>query len=176
MNEIKKTAINNLANRLINILNLNVPIKIEKIPEILGGKIHYVDGAIEGKMEAMIKKDGEDSFTILIDKTKSELRQRFSIAHELGHLFLHMGYIINPKLWEEVVDYKDSVYYRFGYSKEELEANEFAGAFLMPESEFIHIAQQNLNQGYYNIAKIAEHFNVSIKAAKVRGNQLRLFS
>jgi Zn-dependent peptidase ImmA (M78 family) len=30
---------------------------------------------------------------------KARARRNFSVAHELGHLFLHMGYIVSPEKW-----------------------------------------------------------------------------
>jgi len=51
------------------------------------------------------------------DAKKSPFRQRFDIAHELGHLVLHEGQITGDR-------------------KTESEANRFASAFLLPRSTF----------------------------------------
>jgi Zn-dependent peptidase ImmA (M78 family) len=84
--------------------------------------------------------------------------------------------LINKEKWEAAGTYRDSVYYRYGYSLEESEANEFAAAFLMPRAEFIEVTQNNLLDGVYQIEKIAEHFDVSLESAVYRGRWLRLFS
>ena len=103
-------------------------------------------------------------------------RRRFSIAHELGHLFLHLGYLIDDDLWESVDSYIDSVRHRMGYNEEEFEAHEFAGSLLMPADEFRFVANQFFADGLYPLEKIAEHFDVSSKAVKVRGCWLGVFS
>ena len=38
---------------------------------------------------------------IIVSPFQDEKRERFTIAHELGHLFLHMGYRTNNELWEK---------------------------------------------------------------------------
>jgi Zn-dependent peptidase ImmA (M78 family) len=174
LNSRKREAINTLANTLIDVLELSFPIPVKDVPEKLGGTLIETP-FIENNLEAMIRKV-DDSFEIVIANHKPEQRKRFSIAHEIGHLFLHMGYLIKPELWESVGDYKDSVYYRFGHSIEEYEANEFAAAFLMPDYEFKKIAKENLENGVYNVEEIAKYFGVSVEAATVRGKWLGLFS
>jgi len=175
MNRNKRDAINNLALDIRKELNLTTPVDIEKVPSRLGGMLLYED---ELEYEASVEKAGGKNFIIKILKNVDfpPERIRFSIAHELGHLFLHMGYLINPSLWNTVKDYKDSVYYRYGHSSEEYEANEFAAAFLMPKDEFLTVAKENLDNGYYNTFKIAERFGVSEDAARNRGRWLGIFS
>lgn len=52
------------------------------------------------------------------DAKRSPFRQRFDIAHELGHLVLHEGHVTGDR-------------------KTETEANRFASAFLLPRSTFL---------------------------------------
>ncbi|OJD86989.1 ImmA/IrrE family metallo-endopeptidase [Bacillus anthracis] len=156
-------------------LNLSTPIDLESLVEKLGGTLSFTN-TIEDDKEAKIEKK-EDSFEIYIDKNKPETRKRFSIAHEIGHLFLHMGYLLNPKKWESTNDYIDSVYYRYGYNIEEYEANEFAAHLLMPNEEFQDVAQKNFDDTLkkYNINEIASYFNVSEEAAITKGKFMGLF-
>lgn len=173
MNVKKKKAINALAESLIDAMDLTFPIAVNEIPSKLGGRL-IIERFNNNELEAMIRKV-EDNFEIQISPDKPSHRQRFSIAHEIGHLFLHMGFLINPKLWEEVGDYRDSVFYRLGHNVEEKEANEFAGALLMPEEKFKKITRENLQNSYYNVQKIAEYFDVSEEAVRVRGSMLGLW-
>lgn len=170
----KKKAIDTLANSIIEALELTFPIPIEEVPDMLGGSLIFETFSDEN-LEAMIRKV-DNTFEIQISPNKPQLRQRFSIAHEIGHLFLHMGYLINNTLWEEVGDYRDSVYYRFGHNSEEYEANEFAAAILMPEQEFKRISRENLSAGQFDIRNIASYFGVSEEAVSTRGKWLGLFS
>ena len=170
----RRKAINEMADIIREALKLNTPVPVENIPRMLGGKLSFLSELDQG-MEAMITKRGEE-FEISIKEDVYPLRQRFSIAHELGHLVLHMGYLSNNELWRESESYKDIVYYRNGFSIEEVEANEFAGALLMPEEEFVEVAEDNLYEGVYALEPIARHFQVSVDAVKVRGRWLGLFN
>lgn len=175
INRSKRESIEKLAEIVRDALEVDIPIEIEKVPKKLGGKLRYVERVEDHNVEAMIKKV-DDTFEIQIRQDVYHLRNRFSIAHELGHLFMHMGYIIDEELWKDTDDYKDSVYYRYGHTVEEHEANEFAAAFLMPKDIFIEIAEKHYEGGTYNLQPIADFFKVSIEAARVRGRRLGLFS
>lgn len=172
----KRKAINHIADTLTDVLNLIPPIDIELIPSILGGRLEYIEFN-DPRLEARIRRDGE-KFVIELEKSSlNSERNRFSIAHELGHLFLHMGFIFDEEKWNNKEDYSDSVYYRFGHSEEEYEANEFAAALLMPKEHFQKVCLKNLENGTeYNITKIAEAFKVSEEAALTRGRWLGLFA
>lgn len=172
---IDKELIEKVAGIVSKNLNLNVPVEVEKIPILLGGKLTYVDNIKDAEAEAMISKRG-DSFEIQIEKDGYEPRDRFSIAHELGHLFLHMGFLIDENIWKESSAYQDSVYYRAGHSIEEYEANEFAGALLMPKEVFLQVAKDNFQNGNYYLQPIADYFRVSIDAVRIRGRRLGVFS
>ncbi len=39
-------------------------------------------------------------FEIIVFEYQPPNRKSFTIAHELGHLFLHMGYIIDEERWK----------------------------------------------------------------------------
>jgi Zn-dependent peptidase ImmA (M78 family) len=173
----KRKEINKLANNIRSILELEPPVDVEKAVKLLKGKI--IEQELEYGMEAKIVKNinGNDpAFFIYINPETNERRKRFSIAHELGHLFLHMGYLIDEDKWNQIDDYTDSVYYRFGHHEEEYEAHEFAASFLMPEKYFRKIAKENYSEGYYHIKPIADYFNVSKDAAANRGRWLGMFS
>ncbi|MED4990110.1 ImmA/IrrE family metallo-endopeptidase [Geobacillus sp. NFOSA3] len=176
----KRKEINKLANNIRSILELEPPVDIERAVKLLNGEI--VEEKLEHGMEAKIIKNTDSdypAFKIYINPEiigNNERRKRFSIAHELGHLFLHMGYLINEEKWNQIENYTDSVYYRFGHNEEEYEAHEFAASFLMPEKHFREIAKKNYSNGYYNIGPIADHFDVSKDAATNRGRWLGMFS
>jgi Zn-dependent peptidase ImmA (M78 family) len=172
MNRIKRRQINTLAEKIRKACELSLPVDVDEAIARLGGVLERVD---DFEYEAKIEKYDE-GFKITIVDTANEQRERFSVAHEVGHLFLHMGYLIDNEKWASVGTYRDSVYYRYGHSLEENEANEFAAAFLMPKEEFISVAQEYLNDGTYQISAIAKHFNVSNDAAANRGRWLGIFS
>lgn len=93
-------------------------------------------------------------------ETKSQSRINFDIAHELGHIILHKGL-------------KKEQYSAY-FNKIEKDANRFASAFLMPES--------NAYDKLYNLIAfkprffipVANYFNVSIQAAVHRAKDLNI--
>lgn len=62
-----------------------------------------------------------DAAVALINRSKPPLRQRFTLAHEYGHLLLHRE---RQAIWDRSVLSADTL--------EEKQANAFAAAFLMP--------------------------------------------
>jgi Zn-dependent peptidase ImmA (M78 family) len=144
---------------------MSLPVKVDKVADYLGVKIYPVklpDDGISGVLD--VRSDP----IILINKDHAPHRQRFSIAHELGHFQLHhVSGIIH-------VDKKS--YYRDAKSSEgldeiEIAANKFAAALLMPE-EFVrrelekHEDFIDLNEDI--IAELAQKFEVSATAMGFR--------
>lgn len=81
-------------------------------------------------------------------------RDRFTAAHELGHLFLHRG--TNGAVFQRVSDSRASV---LVYKRSEPQANLFAAVILMPQ-KFIQLGDDP--------ADLMETFGVSYEAATNR--------
>lgn len=119
--------------------------------------------------------DGETKPMIVLNKNQSKERQLFTLAHELGHLVLHYGYL--PGLTEKI-NTKKNVLSVSGYHRDiekieettdplELQANEFAGAFLMPKESVLEKIS-NLNSFADKVEEISKNFGVTEKAASKR--------
>lgn len=161
--------INELAENIRNYYGISGVIEdIDGIVERMGGRV-IEDVNIDGFSDGKIKKSGRDSFEISVSPFQSKERRNFTIAHELGHLFLHMGYIINPEIWNQQ---NEAAYYRNGNSTQEYQCNEFAAAFLMPQKEYERVMLQYANKDWVDTSKVAEHFKVSVDAAANRGKWL----
>ncbi|EAK0439785.1 ImmA/IrrE family metallo-endopeptidase [Campylobacter lari] len=160
------------------VLNLVYPEKI-KIPVDPFEIAKHFNIKIE-KHEDMEQKEGEvifDGKTIIINYKPSgyKNRDRFTIAHELGHVFLHFleGYkfdfednniksgfnddTINKDSKTQVLkaarsDNKD----RF-----EIEANEFAGQLLVPKKIIKQMISDLKSNELYIQSSLCEHFKVS---------------
>jgi len=92
-------------------------------------------------------------------------RQRFTLAHELGHVCCgHDGHL--PK---------DTVATLGAWAGDprEVEANAFAGELLMPEHRFLELVGPDPTLDELVLA--AEAFNVSPQAAVVRASRMRLY-
>lgn len=170
----KRKSINRFAEGLRNQLGIDNEVGDFDIAEIvtnLGGRIEYFSSPTD--FEKVVKEE-DSNFVIRINRDNADTRKRFSIAHELGHLFLHMKFS-NEERWQAIECGQGYKRTPGLYSVTEEEANEFAAAFLMPKSAFIKIAQDNSDQEYYYPQKIADHFNVSEESARYRGRNLGLW-
>ena len=171
----KRTGIQEIANEIREFLGIDgCDFDIVGAVGRLNGKIEYFSGRDAYRPEEVIKSGGETpAFIMRIDKDNPEARQRFSIAHEIGHLFLHMNY--PHKEWDELpagASYRREPFLR---PVREVEANEFAASFLMPRPLFIDVAEQTSSESHYLVKKIAEKFKVSVTAASYRGMKLGLW-
>lgn len=160
----KKEYIESLVNIIRETFNIQTPITEEKLTEIineLGGSLEYRSDMI---YDAKIERMGSE-FIVSVNGSKPKNRQKFSIAHELGHLFLHMKRL-NEEYWINNI-IEDSAYYRYGRGIEELESDEFAGVLLMPRDEFLDKYYE-----YSNLEDVARYFDVSSSAVYVRCKNL----
>ncbi|MDK0667670.1 ImmA/IrrE family metallo-endopeptidase [Clostridium perfringens] len=174
MNQLLRNGINNLADEVRNIFNISSPVQdIDAVVRMLGGEV-VEELELENYADAKIEKVG-DSFRITVLEGQPVTRRRFSIAHELGHLFLHMGYCIDEELWESN---EDNRYFRSLSGEKEYQAHEFAAALLMPKSEFKNEMARHFNseEFFYDMEAVAEYFNVSEEAAINRGRWLGMLS
>jgi Zn-dependent peptidase ImmA (M78 family) len=108
-------------------------------------------------------------------------RQRFTIAHELGHYVLHVN---KNKAQEMFVDKDFIVKWRYEkvYTptefKHEQEANAFAAAVLMPRSFLLYEMSKSKYDDLYEtqlIEELAKVFNVSVQAMTYRFADLNKF-
>lgn len=108
--------------------------------------------------------------TILLNSSETNpARTRFTIAHELGHIFLHSSASLN-------VDASPVVHFRMstessGSDLKEVEANYFAACLLMPKA-FIFSALDHLDASNMideeQISQLAKKFEVSHTAMCIR--------
>ncbi len=173
MEEVKYKKMQKWINNSKNKHELKFPYDLENFVRSLNGEIQNNEN-LEAGVYGSIEKISDKKFKISINPLVFSAQERtFTIAHEIGHLILHMGYDIDPKKWENIDSYKDSPYYRFGYSQEEDEADEFARNFLMPESEVQNFIQEMSNRsGQVLVSDVAEKFSVPNKQVLIRVKEL----
>jgi Zn-dependent peptidase ImmA (M78 family) len=144
---------------------------IKPLVSRLGGRVEY-KAAIgsDSKIPESIVVRSRKEFTIFVSSMTSQERDRFTIAHELGHLFLHYpmvekkfpGGIMVATRW---VDESNA-----DQQRAEWEANWFAAGFLMPSKEFAATFKSLGGE----ISSVAAKFGVSAPAATVRAKSLSL--
>ena len=107
--------------------------------------------------------NGNSVYIIVLNSTKNNVRTRFDIAHELGHIFLHP--------WSENIEELS----RQEFKERESQANKFAGAFLLPRESFGNdVSHYPTKLEYY--LHLKEKWNVSIQAMIYRAHQLKIIS
>ena len=139
---------------------------LNQLVESMGGVIEYGVDDADAMYTGSIDIRSPDDFTIYLPLDTGLSRDRFTIAHELGHLVLH--YLFPIQVQHATIPRMKAA--RYGGSRAETEANWFAAAFLMPEQLFSE-AFMETNR---NLAAVAAKFGVSAHAAAVRVQSLGL--
>jgi Zn-dependent peptidase ImmA (M78 family) len=151
-----------------------LPVPVEFIASRRGLTIQPFD--LGEEVSGVLVIDDAGKGTIGVNPLESKVRQRFTIAHELGHFELH------NQGGEMFIDKQFKVLFRDqnsskGEIKKEQEANAFAAALLMPEKLLIREILKNsfdLTDGQ-SMKKLATLFNVSTTAMSFRIANLNLF-
>ncbi len=141
------------------------PVDVLKIASLAGASVHFesFDDDVSG---VLIRN--EHGTAIGVNKAHASVRQRFTIAHELGHLLLHDGVPIR-------VDKNFRVNWRKGGAAnapdiEEIEANFFAASLLMPKSMLTNATRLDHFdvEDDVEIVRLARLFKVSTQAMTFR--------
>lgn len=111
------------------------PVDAEAIALRFGLDVVFQD--LPRDTSAVIVRTSNGRQIIGVNQAHSVTRQRFSIAHEIGHALLHLP-PEPPESGDAVVDKPIEVLFRdgiasMGVDKREIEANAFAAELLMPE-------------------------------------------
>lgn len=164
MTDLLRKKIKQIVDVLIESCEIETPVDLQNLVTSLGGEITTLTE--ESSVFGSVKRIDNNRFIISVSPNQNEHRKRFTVAHELGHLFLHMGF---PEEKTENVEM-----YRIGASEQEYQANEFAACLLMPEKEFIEVVMSNTDNSSaeVNINAVAQYFNVSETSAINRGRWL----
>ena len=112
-------------------------------------------GTVDGLSCRVRRVRGDDVPVVVCSTGKSLERQRFTIAHELGHL---------------VLDIPSTV-------KEERACHRFAGAFLAPGDELIReVGRRRFNFGFGELIEIKYMFGISAAALVMRMRDLGIIT
>lgn len=145
------------------------PIQVEDITR--ARRIEILRHRFDGPESGFALRDNDRKY-IGVNTQTSQRRQRFTIAHELGHLLLHKGRHIIVDQAVLRIDLRNDLS-SMGTDIEEIEANTFAAALLMPEPIVAHYATDLIraDSGIARedlIAELARTFDVSAEAMGYR--------
>lgn len=128
---------------------------VRSLVRTLGGRVEYAE------TNESLHVNERGNFTIYLPPFTSGRRDRFTIAHELGHYYLH--YLHQERDGTQA-------YSRGARNVAETQANVFASSLLMPEDAFRE-AFVRFGRDFLTIGAI---FDVSPAAATVRAQVLGL--
>ena len=140
-----------------------IPVPVRSLPAMLGIKMKaaFLPTGISG----MLEKSG-DSFLVSINAADPDTRQRFTMAHELGHYMLHR-HLVGDGLDDDRA-YRSTGVGKYHNTligpKEETEANKFAANLLMPREAITRERSKFAD----DVSKMAQLFGVSEHAMSIR--------
>jgi len=151
------------------------PIPVEEICENLGLQVVYENLGPETSSVLVRQPDGQR--VIGINSRHTSRRQRFSVAHELGHALLHFSN--EPaRDGEAIVSRPLEILFRDGLAGQgtdrvEIDANTFAATLLMPSGllalRFHKRWQQDVSRRVDDVIDdLADEFDVSAQAMRYR--------
>ena len=145
------------------------PVPVEALAEHVGAVIRYEP--FSGALSGMLHRAGDHS-VIGINSLHASVRQRFSIAHEIGHLLLHGSQLhVDEHAFVAFRDPESSK----ASDPHEIEANQFAAALLMPP-DLLRAAILRLGNDpdvTEAIQTLAQSFQVSQEAMTIRLKSLK---
>ena len=127
-------------------------VDIVKVANLLGYSVFQAD--LGGSVAGMVEKNSSEA-KIFINENELPERQRFTIAHEIGHILLHH----NGGQDIDFTDYRNND----RYDKKEFEADNFAAALLMPKARSLEVWGLT-----GDVDDFARAMKVSRKAAAIR--------
>ncbi|MCK4947760.1 MAG: ImmA/IrrE family metallo-endopeptidase [Candidatus Aureabacteria bacterium] len=135
------------------------PLDVEDLAKKLGIRVEFVE--LSDDLSGKLFYDEESGqWRIQVNTYHHPNRQRYTIAHELGHFckHKHLSHI-----------FEDKIFFRGGESKRsEWQANEFASEILMPEYKF----KKQVRSGVKEIKDLARFFKVSTLTVRLRAKSL----
>ena len=155
-----------------NIVQLPVP--VEEIATLEGARV--VRQRFEGEQSGFMYREGVERI-IGINTNSGRRRQRFTIAHEIGHMTLHLQ---DPLVVDREVNWRDGTS-SLAVDPKEIEANAFAAALLMPQEMVVREVRSASQRSDLSgrdrlISYLAQVFDVSTSAMSYRLINLGIYS
>lgn len=144
-----------------------LPIPIELVVTRL--KLKATASHLDDEMSGLLVVESKRG-AIGYNAAHAPVRQRFTIAHEIGHYMLHVKSSESRLFLDRYVVYRRDDLSSTGNDKEEIEANAFAAALLMPAQLVrAEIKKHGLDlDDEDDLALLAKRFNVSTTAMSFR--------
>jgi len=141
---------------------VDAPVDVFRIAGELGMQVEFED--LEEDVSGVMVCD-KNNIRVAINESHHSNRQRFTLAHEIGHSVLHMD--------DQDRVFVDRRFFRnkassTGELKHEIEANAFAADLLMPRKMVQRYLKSHTNIQDFDVYKLAIKFGVSEQAMTLR--------
>lgn len=169
---IRRKRVKSLARELLRRYEVSSPpVPVEKIARAEGLAVALKK--LEGDISGFLLRQNEGSPLIGVNSHHPRVRQRFTVAHELGHYLLgdEGALHIDRKFELRLRDNLSSQ----GVDSDEMEANLFAAELLMPEdllSRDLEEAQPLDISDDSKVRRLAKRYGVSSQALMIRISSL----
>jgi len=153
------------ATEIIDRYTQDAPVSVEAIARELGISVSHdaMEPDIAGKIVRDMFGRSPAGYSIVINGRDSHRRQRFTLAHEIGHYILHRDLTCDGLI--------DSALYRSKLGEwYEQQANRWAANTLMPAG----LVRGLYRGGMKSLAALSETLDVSEPAVRIRLSELRL--
>jgi Zn-dependent peptidase ImmA (M78 family) len=142
-----------------------LPVPVARIANELGVALRYE--LLEGDLSGMLYRAEDGAVVLGVNSWHAEVRQRFTIAHELGHLALHA-----ETLYVDGFVARDTQS-SLAIKPEEIDANAFAAELLMPRNAVLEQLSKLIGDSAdltlkRAVAELARIFDVSEQAMQFR--------
>lgn len=136
--------------------NLTCPVPIDLYLEAIGAGLHYEAGLPNNESGHSLHIKGK--WHIIVNKKHFEERQRFTICHELGHIYLDLP--------SEHIGRSDSQHYT-RRPKNEVLCDVFASEILLPSDQFKPLVN-GADMGFDAVIALGKDFQASMTATGSR--------
>ncbi len=157
---LKKSVVDEIAEKVAAKLGYSPGDDLLPYVKRLGGRVEHDAWDTDAGSGSLEVFPGETpAFVIRLPAFTGNFRNRFTIAHELGHYFLHSGGGKKPILIR-----------REGSNRVEWEANWFAAAFLLPTKQFT----EDWQKYHRSVPHMVHKYQVSDAVVEIRLKSLGL--
>lgn len=153
------------ANQIANRYRGEVPVRVfDLVRELRLGPVF--DNTLPEDVSGLIRKRSDGEWEIVINAKHSEVRQKFTAAHEIGHFIHHRNRLEIAGGTSDTLAYRSdeklTPHSAIGWLQE-YQANQFASSLLVPQRALQDAVERGMNEN-----ELAKHFGVSLAAIRIK--------
>jgi len=171
-----------MTNRVLDIIDRftkNEPVNVVGVARELGLRVKR-DAELSQGISGYLMRQDDGRYVVASSGHEHPYRQRFTLAHEIGHFVLHKSLVDRIGGVDDDTKYRSTdrgdLYNTYIEKLHEQQANSFAANLLMPEDRVIAFVEQNKDdQGKVPLTQLYRAFEVSPSAMRWRVDNLGLW-